>query len=236
MKQVVHRTFGSEKELAEAAAAEVVKRVATQPNEPFSIALSGGRIAESFYQAIVRQSFSNACSWNHVHFFWADERCVPPDSTDSNYRQAGMSLFVPLRISNENIHRIYGETEKSYAVSQAEAELCRVSPLDGEGMPIIDLVILGMGEDGHTASLFPAEPLSLMSDQAVFRAVVATKPPPNRVTMGYQVLIRAKEAMVLVSGAGKQVMLEKVLSGDEALPLARVINARKQTQFFTYVP
>lgn len=235
MQLIKHHLFDSEQELAKAAASELIRHLQQSKGEVFTIALSGGRIAIPFYEAIVKQSAEAKVSWEKVHFFWADERCVPSDSAESNYRGAYVSLFHPLQTSNENIHRIYGETEESYAVSQAEAELCRICPLDAEGMPIVDLVILGMGEDGHTASLFPAEPMEMVNDLEVFRAVTATKPPPQRITMGYQVVIRAKEAIVLATGAGKKQILERVLGGDETLPLARIIDRRPITQFYTFL-
>src|SRR5205809_939196 len=149
------------------------------------VALSGGRIAKTFYDAIVQIVRSESRHVDHIHFFFADERCVPPTDPESNFLTARQSLFDPLHIRTEQIHRIHGETDDTYAAQEAEAELCRIAPLASTGQPILDLVILGMGEDGHTASLFPGESDTLVDDSAVYRAVTAVKPPPRRITLGY---------------------------------------------------
>src|SRR5205085_9432026 len=122
------------------------------------------------------------------------------------------SLFDPLHIRAEQVHRIRGEIDDSYAVQEAEAELCRLADLDPSGLPILDLVILGMGEDGHTASLFPGEAETLINSNAVFRAVTAVKPPPRRITLGYAPLRVAREVWVLASGSGKVPALNRALT------------------------
>jgi 6-phosphogluconolactonase len=235
MGQAEHSKFDSEEGLCQAASAFALQTLAEKKGDLFSFALSGGRIAKPFYQRLASDSLSSGVDWTNAHFFWADERCVPPVSAESNYRDASEFLLGPLRIPPENIHRICGETDGDYAVSQAEAELCRVCPLDADAVPLLDLVFLGMGEDGHTASLFPAEPLAMTMDEAVYRAVIGPKPPPRRVTLGYQPLIRAREAMALVAGAGKKEVLERVLKLDDQLPLGRIVKARRRTIIFSFL-
>ncbi|HUS34811.1 MAG TPA: 6-phosphogluconolactonase [Verrucomicrobiae bacterium] len=206
---------------------------------PWHVALSGGRIAKAFYEAIVAEVRSTSRYIDHVHFFFADERCVPPDSADSNFLTARQSLFDPLHIRAEQMHRIHGEVDDDYAAKEAEAELCRVAPLNNEGQPILDLVILGMGEDGHTASLFPGEPESLLNDTAVYRAVTAVKPPPRRITLGYSALRAARQLVVLVPGTGKEVILQAVLdqvsANNSQMPLARVLHGHNNAVIFTDV-
>jgi 6-phosphogluconolactonase len=223
--------------IASAAAKHFVSTIPTRT--PWHVALSGGRIAKLFYEAIVAEVRSTSRYIDHVHFFFADERCVPPDSGDSNFRTARQSLFDPLHIRAEQIHRIHGEVEDDYAAKEAEAELCRVAPLNNEGQPILDLVILGMGEDGHTASLFPGEPESVINDKAVYRAVTAVKPPPRRITLGYSALRSARQLMVLIPGAGKESVLRAVLDQISAnkpqLPLARVLHGHNHAVIFTDV-
>jgi 6-phosphogluconolactonase len=102
-------------------------------------------------------------------------------------------------------------------------------PLTDSGQPVLDLIILGMGEDGHVASLFPQEGLEMVDDPRVFRKVTATKPPPDRITLGYAPILAAREVWVLASGSGKAPALERVERGDEALPLARVVTRRSRT-------
>jgi 6-phosphogluconolactonase len=229
------KTFPSAQALAEAAARHFVDSI--HDRAPFHVALSGGRIAKSFYDAIVSSVRSEHRNVDHVHFFFADERCVPATDPESNFMTARQSLFDPLQIRSEQIHRIHGETDDSYAAKEAEAELCRIAPMDPTGQPILDLVILGMGEDGHTASLFPGEPESLINDTAVYRAVSAVKPPPRRITLGYAPLRAARRLLVLASGNGKESVLRQVLTeisqNSPRLPLARVLHGNPNTLVFS---
>ncbi|HEX7860024.1 MAG TPA: 6-phosphogluconolactonase [Verrucomicrobiae bacterium] len=221
-------------ELAKAAATKLVGLLKRRSDlrQPFGIALSGGRIALPFYDCIVKLVQESPTSFDDVHFFWADERCVPGNSPESNFSIAHKHLFEPLRIPAENIHRILADRDISYAVQEAEAELCRVMPLNPAAQPILDVVILGMGEDGHVASLFPEESAEALNDDRVYRHVVATKPPPNRITIGYQPILAAREVWVLASGIGKISAFHGLLAGDERLPIARVGVNRKQTLVF----
>jgi len=221
-------------DLAKAAATKFVGLLKRRSDlrHPFGVALSGGRIAQPFYQSIVKLVKESPTSFDDVHFFWADERCVPGNSPESNFFTAQEQLFQPLNIAATNVHRILADRDVNYAVQEAEAELCRVMPLNPSAQPQLDLVILGMGEDGHVASLFPEESAGLVEDARVYRHVVATKPPPNRVTLGYQPILAAREVWVLASGIGKTSAYHALLAGDERLPIARVAANRKQTVVF----
>ncbi len=228
------RPLGSPEEIAQVAAREFVGLLKRRARGgAFGVALSGGRIAQSFYKAIC--AIARESDFEDVHFFWADERCVSPDDPENNYFIAREFLFLPLAIAEENIHRIRGEVDPQIAVQEAEAEICRLLPLTDGGQPMLDLVILGMGEDGHVASLFPQENISMVQDPSVYRKVTATKPPPDRITLGYQPIILAKEVWVLASGQGKQGALNGVERGDPAFPLARVVKARSRTVVFHQV-
>lgn len=227
--------FSSARAVAEAAARSFVDLIPQRGS--FHVALSGGRIAKPFYEAIVGIVRHEQRNVDHVHFFFADERCVPPTDTESNFITARQDLFDPLHIRAEQIHRIHGETDDGYAAQEAEAELCRIAPIDGNGQPILDLVILGMGEDGHTASLFPGEAEAMSEDSAVYRAVTAVKPPPRRITIGYGPLRVARQLFVLASGKGKEAVLagiaDEVASGTPSLPLARVLSANRNSLIFS---
>jgi len=221
-------------ELAKAAATKLVGLLKRRSDlrHPFGIALSGGRIAKPFYDCIVKLVQESPTSFDDVHFYWADERCVPALSTESNYSIAREHLFIPLRIPESNIHRILADRDVQFAVGEAEAELCRIMPLNPMGQPILDLVMLGMGEDGHVASLFPEESSEMVQNDRVYRSVVATKPPPNRITLGYQPILAAREVWVLASGIGKLSAFRGLLAMDERLPIARVVAGRSQTVVF----
>ena len=176
--------------LAEQCAAEFIGWAASSPALK-SVAISGGRIAKDFFGAVSRQAKERCQSLAHVHFFWADERCVPPDHAESNYRSAAELLFAPLGLPPQNLHRIRGEDEPEHATREAERELRRTASENTAGQPVLDLILLGMGEDGHVASLFPGEAEDTMNSPAVYRAVTASKPPPRRITLGYATIAAA---------------------------------------------
>jgi 6-phosphogluconolactonase len=230
--------YGDSRALAEAAARYFVESIPERA--AFHVALSGGRIAEPFYDSIVALVRAGRRNIDHVHFFFADERCVPATDPESNFLTARQSLFDPLHIRAEQTHRIHGEIDDTYAAKEAEAELCRIAPMNSAGQPIPDLVILGMGEDGHTASLFPGEPETILSDPAVYRAVTAVKPPPRRITLGYAPLATARQLVVLASGKGKEAPLRQIFAelseNNPRLPLARVLHSNPNFLIFSDIP
>ena len=200
------------------------------PGRPFTVALSGGRTPKALYKAFAAKA--GGAQLDNVHFFWGDERMVPPTDEESNYKLAAAPLFLALKVSETQIHRVLTERGEEFAVQQAEAEICRVAELDASGQPVLDLVFLGMGEDGHVASLFPGDQEAIES-QAVYRAVTGPKPPPRRITLGYRTLAAAREVWVLASGEGKKEALKNSLADDGDTPLARVLQSRKNTEIFT---
>ena len=238
MNQHKLKTLSDSAALAEAAAQYFVDSIPDRA--PFHVALSGGRIAKAFYDSIVARVQSERRNVDHIHFFFADERCVPATDPESNFLTARQSLFDPLQIRAEQIHRIHGEVDDSYAAKEAEAEICRIAPMNSAGQPILDLVILGMGEDGHTASLFPGEPESFLNDPMVYRAVTAVKPPPRRITLGYAPLAAARQLAVLASGKGKEAPLRQIFAelsqGKPTLPLARVLYSNPNFLIFSDIP
>ena len=207
---------------------------ADQARKAHCVALSGGRIAQQLFARIAEQADRQSLSLRSVHFFWADERCVPPEDADSNYRMAQQLLFARLEIPAIQIHRVPGEDRPEIAAAKAEAEIRRIVPAIRAGQPVLNLVLLGMGEDGHVASLFPGEPESLQASPAVYRAVHdAPKPPPDRVTLGYPAIAAAEQVWVLASGPGKENALRRSLELSDATPLARVLKLRRHTTIFT---
>lgn len=198
------------------------------------MAVSGGRIAQTLFKSIVQQVHERGSSLERVHFFWADERCVPPDDAESNYRLAKELLFEPLNISESQVHRIRGEETAERAAEDASKEIRRIVPVNPAGQPVLDVIFLGLGEDGHTASLFPNEPEAQSADPAIFRAVHhSPKPPPDRVTLGFPAIAAARQAWMLASGSGKQAALNESLLPTGATPFARVLRLRSFTRIFT---
>lgn len=239
MKNVELLTFGKPEDLARAAAAAWLDRIrkAALANRLHFVALSGGRIARKFFAAAVEQARQQAVQFNHVHFFWGDERCVTPDDAESNYRIAHELLLAPLGIPEQHIHRVRGEESPEQAAAAAEEELRRTIAVPSVAQqPALDLIFLGMGEDGHVASLFPNEPEALVRDEAVFRAIShSPKPPPNRITLGYPVIAAARDVWVLISGDGKQGALHDSLRPEGKTPLAHVLRQRPCTRIFSNV-
>lgn len=230
------RQFSSDAEVATAAAQAWLQEIrnANQAARPYSIALAGGRIARKFYEAIVTQAEAVRPQFAAVHFFWSDERCLPPTDPESNYRLAEDHLFSPLEIPRANIHRILGEEPPDFAATEAEAEVSRLVELNAAGMPLLDLVVLGLGEDGHVASLFPdAPPAIVTSHRSYLHIENSPKPPACRVTLTYEALAAARRVYVLASGTGKAEALRNSLNPPAMTPLGRVLRARTQTTIFT---
>jgi len=205
-------------------------------SQPYYVALSGGRITEQFFSAVVEQCKTRSYSPEQIHFFWADERCVSPEDPASSFGVARRLLFEPLNVRVERIHRIRGESDKVSAAAGAIEDIRRVVPLNEDQQPVFDMVILGMGEDGHVASLFPGEPERVASGLEIYRAVSAVKPPPIRITLGYKAIAAAKRVWVLASGIGKEEALHKSLQQNGQTPLGRILRMRDQTVVFTDIP
>ena len=228
--------FNTPDVLARAAASAWLDEIETAARigKSHSVALSGGRITQKFFSATVEQAVSRSISFEHVHFFWADERCVPPDDADSNFLLANELLFRPLKIGEKKIHRLLGEIIPAEAVIKAEAELRRVVATNTAGLPVLDLILLGMGEDGHVASLFPNASRRVADITVPFLAIDnSPKPPPQRISLSYSAILAAGSVWVLASGAGKEAVLKESLATNSTTPLGFVVNSRIFTKIFT---
>lgn len=231
------KAYASPAELARAAADAWTTELLERPTPgSYAVAVSGGRIAGTFFQAVAEIAGSLELDFQDVHFFWADERCVPPDHPESNFLLAHTNLLEPLHVPRRFIHRIKGELDPEQSASLAEQEMYDVLGQPTTAPPVLDLVILGMGEDGHVASLFPGEPPDVADSPAVYRAVTAPKPPPLRITLGYSAIEAAREVWVLASGAGKERALRQSLMPGGSTPLGRVLARARKAIILTDVP
>ena len=233
MRRFEIRKVADAEAMAREAAADMVRciRASRQGGTPlFSVALSGGRVAALFCRSIGLELVKAALPVSDIHFFWADERCVPPSDPESNFGLANQALFIPRGIPGNQIHRIRGEGSPAIEAERAGMELREVLGVPWVGFPILDFVFLGMGEDGHVASLFPDTPFQ--GGDRIYQAVRATKPPPERITLTYGMLIAAREVRVLIPGKAKTGALLKSINGDRT-PLGRVISARRGTVIYT---
>jgi 6-phosphogluconolactonase len=237
MERVQLTCYKSAEDLAQSAAARWLTELQADPREkPFSVALSGGRIARLFLTRAAQLVVETKAAVEYLDFYWADERCVPPEDPESNFGLARECLLRPLGIDARRIHRILGENDRHLAVSEAEGEVRRQLAPDETGQPVLDLVFLGMGEDGHIASLFPGEPEEVMNSPMVYRGVVGPKPPPFRVTLNYPALRAARRVWVLASGRGKEEALRASLGPEVQTPLGRLLRMRKETWILTDLP
>lgn len=205
------------------AAAERVVRYAAEAiarRGRFDWALAGGSTPERLYRLLASAEYATRLDARHVHLFFGDERCVPPSHPDSNYRMVANSLLDGLPVPPEQVHRMPAELPPEEAARRHEAELERHFGLCvGAGLPSFDLVLLGMGSDGHTASLFPGSPALAESR----RWVVADSVPALRTTrlsLTLPVLNAAARVLFLVAGEDKAERLREVLTGESADPAA----------------
>ena len=204
--------------------------------KPHCVALSGGRIALKFFTSVVGQSKEREISFGLVHFFWADERCVPPTDPESNFKMANELLLAPLKIPESQIHRLRGEDSPEAALKIAEVELRQLASPDKNDRPVLDLIFLGLGEDGHVASLFqnamPETQKIANCNESFIVVSNSPKPPPRRISLNYAAIAAARQVWVLASGAGKEIAMKESLNAEGRTPLAKVIQMRLQTKVF----
>ncbi|MBI4822458.1 MAG: 6-phosphogluconolactonase [Deltaproteobacteria bacterium] len=207
-------------------AAELVEelaKAAIAARGRFALALSGGSTPKLLHAALATRNLP----WPNILVLFSDERAVRHDHPDSNFKMALETLIGPGQVPLESVFRI--EADDGDAKSAAASYETRLTELLGpEG--IVDAVILGMGEDGHTASLFPGA-------QVEMNLVVATEAPPKspvsaRVSFSYEALRKAREAIVLITGENKAERTAEVLSGESDLPIARVLSSRSRSRVF----
>ena len=179
----------------------------------FSVALSGGSTPLALYRLLAEPPFREAIAWSRVHLFWGDERFVPPDHPDSNYGAALEALVSRVPLPTENVHSIPAEaTEPEAAAAQYEDTLRRFFATPKGEVPRFDLVLLGLGPDGHTASLFPGLP-ALDENSHLVVATYVPKLAAWRITLTPPVLRSARHVMFLVAGPDKAAVLRDVLEG-----------------------
>ncbi|TVM02828.1 MAG: 6-phosphogluconolactonase [Candidatus Brocadia sp. WS118] len=210
------QVVGNPDELSRRAAQEFVRLAdeAIRVKGFFTVALSGGSTPRGLYLQLACDDYREQVSWPHVHLFWGDERCVPPEHPESNYRMACEALIHRVPIPKENIHRIPAEREdRARAAMEYEQTLKAFFHPDAGAFPRFDLILLGMGDDGHTASLFPFTS-ALDETSHLVLANYIEKLDVYRFTLTVSAINQAREVMFLISGASKAPVLREVLEGD----------------------
>ena len=185
----------------------------------FRIALSGGKTPAPVYARIATEAHD--LPWDRVRFTFGDERCVPPDDPQSNFRMARENLFVPADVPEKSIMRMRGEIDPQIAAQKYEDQLNAVATDSGERIYKHDLILLGLGEDGHTASLFPG---TAALDETTRPVVANFVPKLNawRLTFTFPLIDQARHILFLVGPSKNDQLIEHVLSGDQQFPAARV--------------
>jgi 6-phosphogluconolactonase len=208
-----------DREAASRAAAEELVRVARAGGH---VALSGGGTPRPLYRLLATE-YRDRVPWERVAVFYSDERCVPPTDPASNYGMTRDELLSRVPVLASQVHRMRGELPPEEGARDYEATLRRELPDDGPHAPLLDFALLGVGTDGHTASLFPGEPALEERE----RWVRATHAPPgapsrDRLTLTFAALDRSRESFVLCSGAEKRDVARRIAAGDGPLPAARI--------------
>ena len=184
----------------------------------FHVALSGGTTPRELYRRLTHSKFADRIAWDRVHVYFGDERTVPPDHSDSNYRMAKEALLDHVPIPATQIHRIEGEIEDPHlAAGKYIRELTTNLPLSAQGVVQFDLLLLGVGSDGHTASLFPATPV-LYERARLVEAVFVEALETWRITITLPVIDHARHVLILVSGDNKASIMREVFTARRTPP------------------
>lgn len=209
------KIFPSPYEMAEKFAEEMVQMIndSAKNSKPFSVALSGGSTPELLF-SVLGDHFSRSANWESVHFFWGDERCVPPDHPESNYGMTKRKLISKIEIPVLNIHRIRGEDDPQKEALRYSEEIS-LNTRKRKEVPLFDLVLLGLGEDGHTASIFPGH-LDLFDSDKVCEVAFHPVTLLKRITITGKVINNADNVIFLVTGKNKETIVEKILKNNQS--------------------
>ncbi|MEJ2716830.1 MAG: 6-phosphogluconolactonase [Deltaproteobacteria bacterium] len=234
------------------AAARFIRNLARERIERrgiFTLVLSGGKTPRGLYEILAGPEFQHAMPWSGIHLFWGDERCVPPDHSESNYHMAFEAMISRTEIPPRNIHRIPAEMDPPEAAARQYARILRdffftaeeqgmnhARPGTSESLPSFDLILLGMGEDGHTASLFPGA--GALDEDTLWVSAVQDpvgSPPVPRITLTLPVINEAQNVLFMVAGPEKWDVLRTIVESPSKAaaryPAAR-INPRGRLLLF----
>ena len=204
----------------------------TKQSLPFNIALSGGSTPKLLFTLLANE-YVNSVPWHFLRLFWVDERCVPPTHPESNFGMTYDSLLTHVPIHDSNIFRMQGEGNPIKEALRYQKMLEKELPLQ-DGFPIFDLVLLGMGDDGHTATIFPDNIDLLQSDQAVAVGVHPVS-GQERITLTGKTILEAKQVVFLITGSSKATVLREIIKHEpqgEDYPAFYVAKNAKSADFY----
>jgi 6-phosphogluconolactonase len=189
---------------------------------PFRVSLSGGSTPRQLYELLASDDFAGRFPWQKVEWFWGDERFVPYDHPESNYRMTRQAMLSKVPVPPENIHPIPTDGSPDEAAERYDQTLRDAygATILDPSRPLFDITFLGLGDDGHTASLLPGEPV--LQERRRWVAAVSHGRPEVRLTLTYPPIESSRYVAFLVTGKAKAAVLKKILAGDGSLPAARV--------------
>ena len=209
-------TFKTGEELASAFCSELEQLINSNKNDLFSIALSGGNTPKIIFK-ILSSDYKNKIDWKKVKLFWGDERCVPPENEESNYGTAKVLLFDKVDIPTKNIFRIIGENNPAEEAKRY-SKVIKENVETKNQLPSFDLFMLGLGQDGHTASLFPDQ-MNLLTSDNICETAVHPQSKQIRVTITGKVINNSKKIIFLVSGKNKAAIVKRIFNDDNSKSL-----------------
>jgi len=204
--------YKTPEELAIQFAIQLIGWIEDHTGEAFHLAISGGKTPELLF-SILAQKYANSILWQKVHFWWVDERMVSPSDPESNYGTANRLLLSQIIIPEENIHRIKGENDPE-AEASYYSELIQEKLTPQNGWPLFDLILLGMGDDGHIASIFPDQ-ISLIDSNQFCEVAVNPQSGQKRVTLTGKVINHASKVCFIITGAGKAGIMAEIWANHE---------------------
>jgi len=204
------KVYKDKQEVAKEFSEFLAERIASGKN--YSVALSGGSTPKVVFDYLA-EHYKNI-EWSNVHFYWGDERCVPPTDAESNFKMTVDHLLSKISIPEQNIHRVFGENDPEDEAKRY-GDLLASTLSSANRLPQFDLVILGMGSDGHTASIFPHQ-IGLWHSQANCEVAVHPDSGQKRISLTGSIINNAKEVAFLVTGADKKEKVTSILAKDEA--------------------
>lgn len=201
--------YTSPKDVSKSVAKKIKKLILNSKQEKFHIAISGGNTPRKLFKRLAKK-YADVIPWEQVHFWWGDERCVSPDSDQSNYRMASEALFQKIDIPECNIHRIKGENNPAdEAERYAEEMESHIS--SRKGLPLFDLVLLGLGDDGHTASIFPGQ-LELFETNNWCAVSSHPESGQKRITLTGKIINNARNIFFVVTGENKAKRISEIMN------------------------
>ncbi len=211
------KRFNTPHLLAEQVANELLSSLKNKAGEKFYLAVSGGSTPKILFKLLASSEFSDKISWENLHIFWSDERCVSPDDSESNYGMTKKLLFDKIQIDEENIHRIKGESDPKNETERYASVTKQIIKNVKNGIPQFDWILLGMGSDGHTASLFPNQKLEFVSEN-LFGLATHPQSGQKRISMTEDLINNSSRITFLVTGEEKANTLKEIFSN------AKVVN------------